>query len=175
MSAATHQTVRLARGKHSGPERGVCVMELASMLANEPFSDHPRCVCPVIAGFLRTYNDGVDDDRRQELYRFASEAVGTRAAQWVEVERARLALEWAEEQYEQSRQGLAKLLPPVALTRACGGADAGTIAGRVAVKLVARGRPGAHEGALALAERLMACGRPGAPAPELAERCASPV
>jgi hypothetical protein len=162
MSAASHQTVRLARGKHSGPERGACVMELASMLANEPFSDHPRSVCPVIAGFLRTYNDGVVDDRRQELYRFASEAVGTRAAAPVEAERAQLALQWAAEHCGQTRWGLAKLLPPVSLTRSAGGGDAGIIAGRIAVKFTARGRPGAHEDALALVERLIAQGRPAA-------------
>jgi hypothetical protein len=45
----THQTVRLARGEHATPERGVCVMGLASMLAGEPFTDHPEAVCPAIA------------------------------------------------------------------------------------------------------------------------------
>jgi len=34
-------------------------MELASMLAGEPFSDHPDSVCPTIAGFLRAYNEFV--------------------------------------------------------------------------------------------------------------------
>jgi hypothetical protein len=165
MSGATHQTVRLARGKHDSPERGVCVMELASMLANEPFSDHPRSVSPVIAGLLRTYNDGVDDERRQDLYRFASEAVGTRAAEWVEADRARLALQWADEQYERTRRGLTKLLPRATFTHCPDGAHAGAIAGRVAVKLVARGRPGAHAAALELVERLIAVGRaPAAPA-----------
>jgi len=41
MGPVTHQTIRLSRGKHSSPEEGACVMELASMLAGEPFSDHP--------------------------------------------------------------------------------------------------------------------------------------
>ena len=52
-------------------------MELASMLAGEPFSDRPQAVCPVIGAYLRSYNDVVDDDRRQDLYRYASEAIGT--------------------------------------------------------------------------------------------------
>jgi hypothetical protein len=73
----SHQTVRLRRGKHASPEKGVCVMELASMLAGEPFSDRPQAVCPVIGAYLRSYNDVVDDDRRQDLYRYASEAIGT--------------------------------------------------------------------------------------------------
>jgi hypothetical protein len=53
-------------------------MELASMLAGERFTDHPRSVCRVIASFLRGYNDAVDDKRRQDLYRCAAQVVGTR-------------------------------------------------------------------------------------------------
>src|SRR4051812_3696389 len=63
----THQTVRLSRGKHSSPAQGVCVMELASMLAGESFNDRPACVDPVIGGLLRAYNDNVDGERRQDL------------------------------------------------------------------------------------------------------------
>ena len=62
MSTTTFQTVRLARGRHQSPDQGACVMELASMLAGERFSDQPRTVCPVIAGFLRAYNDILDDE-----------------------------------------------------------------------------------------------------------------
>src|SRR3954466_1035336 len=76
----SHQTVRLRRGKHASPEEGVCVMELASMLAGEPFSDRPQAVCPVIGAYLRSYNDVVDDERRQDLYRYASEAIGSAGA-----------------------------------------------------------------------------------------------
>jgi hypothetical protein len=53
-------------------------MELASMLAGEAFSDHPRSVCPVIGAFLRTYNDAIDDQRRQALYAYAAKVVGSR-------------------------------------------------------------------------------------------------
>ncbi len=38
MRQPNYQTVKLSRGKHSSPEYGACVMELASMLAGEPFS-----------------------------------------------------------------------------------------------------------------------------------------
>ena len=79
MSPATYQTIELSKGKHISPEEGACVMELASMLAGEPFSDHPRCACPVIGSFLRAYNDSVDDGRRQDLYAYASQMVGTRS------------------------------------------------------------------------------------------------
>ena len=78
MPIPSHQTVRLARGRHAAvTESGVCVMELASVLAGEPLSDHPRSVSPVLAAFLRGYNDTVGDARRQALKPFAATAVGT--------------------------------------------------------------------------------------------------
>ncbi len=73
----SHQIARLSHGRHRSPDQGVCVMELASMLAGERFSDSPQSVCPVVATFLRHYNDRVDDSRRQDLYAYAAMAVGT--------------------------------------------------------------------------------------------------
>jgi hypothetical protein len=78
MPTPTFQTTRLCRGRHASPSEGACVMELASMLAGERFSDHPRAVCPVIATVLRAYNDGIDDERREDLYTYAAAVVGTR-------------------------------------------------------------------------------------------------
>jgi hypothetical protein len=69
-------------------------MEVASMLAGEVFTDEPRCVCPVIAEFLRTYNDHVNDDLRQDLFEYAALVVDTRADVRAERERANLCLEW---------------------------------------------------------------------------------
>ena len=88
MSPATYQTVKLSKGKHISPEDGACVMEMASMLAGEPFSDHPACACPVIGSFLRAYNDSVDDERRQDLYALASKVVGSRSTSAVQRARA---------------------------------------------------------------------------------------
>ncbi len=93
---ASHQTVRLARGKHHDPEQGVCVMELSSMLSGEGFTDRPRAVCPVIASFLRSYNDAVDDERRQDLYAYAALAVGTLADPQTQGERVARCLAFAE-------------------------------------------------------------------------------
>jgi hypothetical protein len=73
------KTVRLSAGSHTGPSGGACVMELASTLAEEDFTDHPRCVCPAIAGFLRAYNDFMPDDARHELYPVAPAVIGTAA------------------------------------------------------------------------------------------------
>ena len=52
-------------------------MELASILADEPFSDNPASVCPLVAAFLRSYNDHVDDQRRRDRFPYAAAAVGT--------------------------------------------------------------------------------------------------
>jgi hypothetical protein len=70
-------------------------MELASMLADERFSDRPATVSPVIGAFLRTYNDGIDDERRQDLYPLASLIVGTAGGRRTERERASRCLEFA--------------------------------------------------------------------------------
>ena len=78
MADLHHQTVRLSRGNHGSAQEGACVMELASMLADEPFSDQPQSACPVIGMVLRSYNDGLDDRRRQDLYAYASSVIGTR-------------------------------------------------------------------------------------------------
>jgi hypothetical protein len=73
------ETLRLAPGSHSSPQEGVCVVELASLLGGESFSDRPRCVCPVIAGFLRSFNDRASHADRQRLAPYADRAVGSRA------------------------------------------------------------------------------------------------
>ncbi len=70
-------------------------MELASMLADEPFSNRPGSASPVIAALLRTYNDGLGDDRRQDLYPLASLIVGTAATRRIEQDRASRCLEFA--------------------------------------------------------------------------------
>lgn len=70
-------------------------MELASMLADEPFTDRPGSTSAVIAALLRTYNDGLGDDRRQDLYPLASLIVGTASSRRIERDRASRCLEFA--------------------------------------------------------------------------------
>ncbi|MGA8721295.1 MAG: hypothetical protein WB557_25060 [Solirubrobacteraceae bacterium] len=96
--------MRLGPGRHPRPGKIVCVMELASMLAGERFSDRPPSVCPVIGAILRVYNDNVDDDRRQDLYRFAADAVDTRRDYRAQRRRADVAIDWAVDRYR-SRGG----------------------------------------------------------------------
>ena len=102
--SVSYQTIKLSKGKHSSPEDGACVMELASMLAGESFTDHPVSVCPVIGSFLRAYNDSIDDSRRQALYEYASRVVGSRSAQCTQQARADRLAVWADEMYRSRRK-----------------------------------------------------------------------
>ncbi len=149
---ASHQTVRLSRGRHATPEEGVCVMELASMLAGEPFTDRPRSVCPVIGAFLRIYNDRLDDEYRQDLYRFAAESVGTAAGPAVVMARVRACEEFAE------RMGGRRpsLLRRLGQGRARPTTPSG--AGVVAARSIGRITRERHLAALAHVERLIAAG-----------------
>jgi hypothetical protein len=97
MTRVSHQTVRLGRGDHPEQASGMCVLELASVLAGDEFDAYPPSVCPVIAAFLRCYNDLVDNARRQDLIPYAAAVVGTRADKRKEAERARLCRKWVVE------------------------------------------------------------------------------
>jgi hypothetical protein len=70
-------------------------MELASMLAGEPFTDQPRCADPVIATFLRAFNDRLDHHRRQRLRPYAAAVVGTRQGRRAMRARRRACLRFA--------------------------------------------------------------------------------
>jgi hypothetical protein len=150
MTPISHQTVKLSRGKHASPEEGVCAMELASMLAHEPFTDRPRSVCPVIGGFLRTYNDWVDHRRRQDLYRYAAAVVGTKSTKAVERRRIELCLDLARTVSRSPRWRL-RFLPNAGAERA----------GMAAARAVRHtGDPERmHREALMLLERLIAAGQ----------------
>jgi hypothetical protein len=147
----SHQVVELKRGKHSSPAQGACVVELASMLAGERFSDRPRSVCPVIASYMRTLNDRLDEASRQQLYPYAAAIVGTRGPGKLGTRRARLCLEWAE--------AMGVVISPfrwLAL-RWGGGHDNGRLCARAAL------RHGGPSLALALADGLIAAGAPAEP------------
>jgi len=147
--SVSHQTVTLTRGKHRSPRNGACVMELASMLGGEPFSDRPASVCPVVGAFLRAYNDAVDDARRQDLYGYASAAVGSRAG-WAET-RARA--ERCRTELRGLRRGpLAALTVPRALPESLPALE--RLAGRLARELHRSG-PDGHARALRLADELL--------------------
>lgn len=56
----------LKKGAHTRGA-GMCAMEAAAYLASEPHSDSPVCVSPVIAAFMRRWNDRLPDAERQRL------------------------------------------------------------------------------------------------------------
>jgi hypothetical protein len=93
--AASLGPVRLEAGGHSSPSDGVCVVELASLLAGEGFSDHPRCVCEVLAAFLRGWNDRSSHADRQLLLPYASRVIGTRGDRETTRTRRDACLAWA--------------------------------------------------------------------------------
>ena len=95
MSAYNAKTTVLARGRHRDAAHGVCAMELSSMLGEERFSDHPQRVCPVVAAFLRGYNDALPTPLRQELFGLASTVIDSRTRDpQVRADRQSALLDW---------------------------------------------------------------------------------
>jgi hypothetical protein len=89
------ETVKLSKGAHKSLAEGACIMELISLVAGEPWSDHPQCACPVISAFLRTWNDDLPDDERETLLRpLIPRLVGTRGDADLERRRATMAADW---------------------------------------------------------------------------------
>ena len=155
MSPVSYQTIKLSKGKHTSPEDGACVMELASMLAGEPFTDHPASVCPVIGSFLRSYNDSIAERRRQSLYEYAARVVGSRGGQRAQQARAERLTEWAEEMHRTRRAWFLRS-PLRALTRLRRPPlDA---VGSYAVHAIPRHTDQTHAAALALVDELLAIG-----------------
>jgi hypothetical protein len=69
--------VPVAPGRHPAPGDEACLMELASALAREPWSDHPACVHPVLAAVARAVNDRVGDAAREWLAPLLPRMIGT--------------------------------------------------------------------------------------------------
>lgn len=76
MSGAPDGVPVLSKGKHRSPRRGACFMEMASVLAGERWSDHPRCTRPVLAALARMVNDCTSDARRSELAPLVPAVIG---------------------------------------------------------------------------------------------------
>src|SRR5690606_38551030 len=86
----------LAAGAHESTEAGMCVMEAVANVAGEKHTDRPECAWPVLAAFLRTWNDSITDDapRTELLAPLVPRLVGSRRTAAVEQRRAELALDW---------------------------------------------------------------------------------
>lgn len=110
-------TLQLAKGGHSNPDDGLCLLELTAYLAGENHSDHPECASPVLAEFGRNINDRFDDDRRQLLKPLAEQMIGT-AGDGLDETRGYLALDWLIRTYTPAWLDLAGLTAEAAELRA---------------------------------------------------------
>lgn len=89
------QITKLDHGKHTSIESGICAMEAAAYIAGEDWTDHPQCVCPVIAEFMRDWNDGLPDDERTALLLpLVPLTVGTRGSEALQDRRGLMVLDW---------------------------------------------------------------------------------
>jgi hypothetical protein len=88
--------LKLLAGAHTNLEEGMCAMEAASWIAGENWTDHPECVCPVIAGFMRSWNDGIGDveERTRLLTPLIPHTIGTRNKN-LEERRSFMCVDWA--------------------------------------------------------------------------------
>jgi len=86
-------TLTLAKGNHTTPDDGLCLLEAVSYFANEPHSDHPACASPVLVTYGISLNDQWDAASRQKLKPFIPRIVGT-AGDGQDEARSFLALDW---------------------------------------------------------------------------------
>ena len=88
-------TVTFATGAHDANGDAMCVMECVSYITGEPWSDRPQCVSPVIAAFLRSWNDALPEPPRTALLRpLVPLVIGTRTTEADEHTRAWMATDW---------------------------------------------------------------------------------
>jgi hypothetical protein len=86
----------LLSGGHGSLDEGMCVMEAVAYVAGEEWSDTPQCACPVLATFLRSWNDAITDDahRTALLKPLVPRLVGSKSTIEVERRRSDMALDW---------------------------------------------------------------------------------
>ena len=110
----------LLSGAHD-PNDGLkmCAMEAAAYIADEPWSDHPECVCPVIGAFMRAWNDGLPNDaeRSRLLLPVIPKIINTRSTQQTEQRRATMAADWFIRVHTSAWLELAGLTSQAALLR----------------------------------------------------------
>jgi hypothetical protein len=98
------RSLTLLSGAHRDFEAGACAMEAASWIAGEPWSDHPACVCPIIGAFMRSWNDGIQDnnERTALLTGLIPLTIGTKASQQIEDRRVFMCVDWVVREFTPS-------------------------------------------------------------------------
>jgi hypothetical protein len=86
-------TLTLAKGAHRSPECGMCIEEARTVWHGWAWGDSPEYDSPVIAAFLRSWNDALGDEDRQQLVRYVT-IPPTVATPEVDETRAWMATDW---------------------------------------------------------------------------------
>ena len=91
----------LAHGSHPSFTKGHCALEVVAWVAGEKHSDHPECVCPAIATFVRNWNDQLPDDATRTrvlgpllLGMLNTRASATQGGDKLLVRRSYMAIDW---------------------------------------------------------------------------------
>ena len=81
----------LIQGSHpSGPEYGMCAMEMIAFMERQPQTDSPKGVCHVLRQFTIAVNDLLPDAERQKLKPVLPMLVDTERANDIAMERQRV-------------------------------------------------------------------------------------
>ncbi len=157
----------LARGAHATPEDGRCAMEWVSYLADEPHSDRPACVSPVLRAFCVAFNDWLPRTARQRLRPYLTRTIGT-VDDGLDEARAWMAVDWLIRVHapawldragmNESARRLVSLQPIL---------DAASLDGALGAMESAR-----RDARAALTTARRASGSPASPVPRIAERSA---
>jgi hypothetical protein len=112
------ESITLKHGSHGEREAGMCAMEAAAWIAGEPHSDSPACVSPIIASFMRSWNDGMNEIDRQKLKAWLPRVLNTVATPEIEQRRGLMAADWTIRVFTPTWLDLANLGDEAAALRA---------------------------------------------------------
>jgi hypothetical protein len=134
----------LSRGRHRSPRKGACFMEMASVLADEPWSDHPKCTHPLLAQLARLVNDHTTDRHRTELAVLIPSVVGLHGGdlEWTVDVTASVAVRAIADVPETSQRALAAGL--IRCEELAADLPPGAVAGTPAVRRALDGVPSAE-------------------------------
>jgi hypothetical protein len=90
---------------------GFSAMEAVAFAAGETWSERPRCASPTITEWMIAWNDGLDDQTRQELRRYIWRLVGSKGSPAQERARRWMAADWLVRAYASAWLGAGGLLP----------------------------------------------------------------
>lgn len=88
----------LTQGANPTRTHRLCLQEAVAWFADEPHSDRPRCVSPVLSQVGRVLGDRLPDGKRQRLKAFVPALVDT-VDDGCDDERSRLAMDWLVREY----------------------------------------------------------------------------